>query len=69
MDLWIRRFRTSTPVGEQDRVYIPGEIETEILNERIKKGISVPKTVLGDLIEIGKRFEVDFYKHLENDPA
>ncbi|GAC1595475.1 MAG: Ldh family oxidoreductase [Ginsengibacter sp.] len=69
MDQWIKRFRNSTPVEGQDRVYIPGEIEIEIFNERIKKGIPIPEGVLNDLIEIGKRFDVDFYKHLENGPA
>lgn len=69
MDQWIKRFKNSVPVKGQERVYIPGEIETEIFNKRLKGGIPVPDSVLSDLIEIGEQFEIDFHTHLENEHA
>ena len=69
MDQWIRRFKEATPIGGQEKVYIPGEIETAMHNERMRTGIPLPGPVLKDLLSISNKFDVAFPGHLENASA
>ena len=58
MDKWIQRFKSSKTITGQDRVYIPGEIETEFENERMKNGIPLLISVVEDLQVVGELFGV-----------
>ncbi|MEO8765836.1 MAG: Ldh family oxidoreductase [Ginsengibacter sp.] len=58
MDKWIRRFSTSKTVEGRDRVYIPGEPETEMSTERMRSGIPLLRPVINDLETLGKRFGI-----------
>lgn len=60
MDVWIRTFKNAQPVKGHDRVYIPGEPETEMEKERKENGIPVIDKVVNDLKELSKRFEIEF---------
>jgi len=60
MDNWIRRFRTSQTVPNQEKVLIPGDPEREMEEERMEKGIPVHQNVVEDLTELAKKFELDF---------
>ena len=66
MDQWIKRFKRATPVAGEAKVFIPGEIESEMMKERMLIGIPLPPTVLEDLHFISKKFDVPFPDHLEN---
>jgi LDH2 family malate/lactate/ureidoglycolate dehydrogenase len=58
MDHWIRRFRSAKTVEGEERVIIPGDPEREAHAYRIVHGIPVHDTVLSDLEELGRKFEV-----------
>jgi len=58
MDKWIRRFSSSQTIRGQDRVYIPGEPETEIEKHRRQNGIPLLLPVIEDLKKLGERFGV-----------
>jgi LDH2 family malate/lactate/ureidoglycolate dehydrogenase len=58
MDKWIRRFKSSKPVEGQERVYIPGDIEREITEERMKEGIPLIKPVEDDLMQLAHKFGI-----------
>ncbi len=60
MDKWINRFKNSTPVEGQQRVYVPGETETEFEKEYRQNGIPLLQPVIDDLEKLGKKFEVAF---------
>jgi LDH2 family malate/lactate/ureidoglycolate dehydrogenase len=60
MDKWINRFKTSTTVEGQDRVFVPGEPETEFEKERMANGITLPKPVIEDLQKLGQKFSIQF---------
>jgi L-2-hydroxycarboxylate dehydrogenase (NAD+) len=59
MDTWILRFRNATPVAEQTKVYIPGDIERETAAERQTKGWDLLKPVEEDLKTIATKFKID----------
>ncbi len=58
MDTWIKRFRSSKTIQGQDRVFIPGEPETEFEKERMEHGIPLMESVVDELKNIGKKFEI-----------
>ena len=58
MDKWIRRFSTSKTIEGQDRVYIPGEPEIKIKEERMKNGIPLLRPVVEDLEKLGDKFGI-----------
>ncbi len=58
MDNWIKRFRTSTPVEGQQRVYIPGQQETEFEIERMKNGFALLPQVVKELTDLGEKFRI-----------
>ena len=62
MDQWICRFRSAKTVAGEHRVYVPGEPEREMENERMENGIPVVESVIEELEELGKRFGVSIQK-------
>ncbi|MCM0060232.1 MAG: Ldh family oxidoreductase [Algoriphagus sp.] len=60
MDQWIRRFRSAEPTPGHEKVLIPGDPERELELIRRKEGIPLLDPVVLDLIELGKKFRVNF---------
>ena len=60
MDQWIKAFKNATPINENEKVIIPGEPEAAIEKERKNNGIPIATTVVNDLKELGKKFDVIF---------
>jgi LDH2 family malate/lactate/ureidoglycolate dehydrogenase len=58
MDIWIKRFKESTPIVQGVPVKVHGEPEMEQYNQRVKNGIPVHPAVLNDLLELGKNINV-----------
>jgi LDH2 family malate/lactate/ureidoglycolate dehydrogenase len=58
MDKWIQRFRSAKPIKGQGRVFIPGDIERETEDMRMKEGIPLLQPVIDDLNSLGVKFEV-----------
>ncbi|OEK03578.1 malate dehydrogenase [Roseivirga sp. 4D4] len=58
MDKWIRRFKTSEPVNQEEPVLIPGDPERAMENERMTNGIPLLDAVENDLWQLGDRFGV-----------
>jgi L-2-hydroxycarboxylate dehydrogenase (NAD+) len=63
MDNWINRFRSAQPVQGEERVYVPGEPEREMENERMENGIPVVQSVIDDLKQLGSMFGVTLSLH------
>ncbi|MDD5571783.1 MAG: Ldh family oxidoreductase [Bacteroidales bacterium] len=62
MDEWIETFRNARSAKEQSKVLIPGDVERELYEINLKKGIEMLPVVVGYLKEIGKSAGVDFIK-------
>lgn len=58
MDKWINRFKNSTPVAGEKRVYVPGEPEAEFEKESLKNGIELLLPVIEDLHKLGEKFGI-----------
>lgn len=61
MDNWIKTFRNAEPTVGQERVLIPGDPERELTVERLKNGIPLQDQVVNDLMELGKKFDLEFH--------
>ena len=59
MDKWIQRFRSAKPVKGEKRVFIPGDIEREMEEVRMKEGIPLLRPVIDDLKSLALRFEIE----------
>ena len=60
MDIWIRRFRNSTPADPKQPVVIPGDPERAMEKERMENGIPLLPPVVKDLEGLAERFGVKF---------
>ncbi|MDB5223968.1 MAG: Ldh family oxidoreductase [Chitinophagaceae bacterium] len=58
MDKWIERFRSAKTIKGEKRVYIPGDMEREWEEERMKEGIPLLQPVIDDLNSLALKFEV-----------
>ncbi|MDB5199882.1 MAG: Ldh family oxidoreductase [Chitinophagaceae bacterium] len=58
MDKWIQRFRSAKTTKGEKRVYIPGDMEREWEEERMKEGIPLLQPVIDDLNSLALKFEV-----------
>lgn len=58
MDKWIQRFKSSKTVEGQKRVYVPGDVEREITEERMKDGIPLIQPVIDDLSQLANKFKI-----------
>lgn len=62
IDSALREIKSSPLAEGAKRIYIPGEIEAEMTEERLKNGIPVPEPVVAELEELGKEMGVPFPK-------
>lgn len=60
MDIWIERFRSSTPIDPTNPVQIPGDYERNMEAIRSKEGIPLLEPVVKDLNELAENFKVTF---------
>lgn len=58
MDLWIRRFKSATPIDPTIPVIIPGEPEAEMEKARRVEGIPLLEVVWNDLILTAEKFGI-----------
>ena len=58
MDKWIRRFRSAKIIKGEKRVFIPGDIEREMEEVRMKEGIPLLQPVVDDLKKLGEKFGI-----------
>jgi L-2-hydroxycarboxylate dehydrogenase (NAD+) len=58
MDLWIERFRSATPINENEKVLVPGDPEREAEADRMQNGIPLLEVVVKDLRELGESFNI-----------
>lgn len=58
IDQWITRFKTATPINENQKVIIPGEPEYEAEQRNTQQGIPVNNKVLEDLAVLAERFNL-----------
>ena len=60
MDKWIRRFRSSKTIKDQQKVLIPGDPEREMEEQRMNNGIPLLKPVIEDLKFLAERWDIHF---------
>ena len=60
MDKWIKRFRSATSIEGQESVFVPGDPERIIEQERINTGFELLKPVEDDLKALAEKFEIEF---------
>jgi L-2-hydroxycarboxylate dehydrogenase (NAD+) len=60
MDQWIRRFRSSKTIDENQKVLIPGDPEREMEAERMQSGIELLQPVVDDLKSLAAKFSIEF---------
>ncbi len=59
MDQWIQCFRNAKPIEGYEKVLIPGDPEREFELQRMKDGIPLLDTVVQDLTEVGRNFNLN----------
>jgi LDH2 family malate/lactate/ureidoglycolate dehydrogenase len=60
MDKALQEIRTSPRAEGVKRIYIPGEIESEMKAERLANGIPIPEAVVEDFVALGRELAVPF---------
>jgi LDH2 family malate/lactate/ureidoglycolate dehydrogenase len=60
IDKAIREIKTSTRVDGVERIYIPGEIEFEMKDQRLANGIPIPEEVVKDFVKLGRELAIPF---------
>jgi LDH2 family malate/lactate/ureidoglycolate dehydrogenase len=60
MDLWLNRFRNAKPAAGQDQVYVAGDIERLMENERLQNGIPLVDAVEKDLKALAEKLDLAF---------
>lgn len=58
MDIWLKRFRSATPVKDQNQVLVPGDPEREMEAVRRKEGIPILGPVVNDLSALAGKFNI-----------
>ncbi|MBA3674364.1 MAG: Ldh family oxidoreductase [Chitinophagaceae bacterium] len=58
MDKWIQRFRSAKTIKGEKQVLIPGDIEREMEEVRMKDGIPLLQQVIDDLNSLGEKFGI-----------
>ncbi|MEQ1797985.1 MAG: Ldh family oxidoreductase [Lacibacter sp.] len=59
MDQWIQRFRSAKTIEGYEKVLIPGDPEREFEAIRMREGIPLLQTVVQDLTEVGRKFNLN----------
>lgn len=55
MDIWLNRFRNAKPSEGHERVYVAGDIERNMQEERMKVGIPLVNDVVKDLTQLADK--------------
>ena len=55
MDIWLNRFRNAKPSEGHERVYVAGDIERNMQEERMKVGIPLVNEVVKDLTQLADK--------------
>jgi LDH2 family malate/lactate/ureidoglycolate dehydrogenase len=58
MDNWIQRFKASQRIDENTEVFIPGEPEFRMHQERSINGFGLNQNVFNDLLSLAKKFDL-----------
>lgn len=58
MERMVREIRESPRAPGSERIYLPGEIEWEFQERRRREGIPAPPEVLGELRQLGERYNI-----------
>jgi LDH2 family malate/lactate/ureidoglycolate dehydrogenase len=58
MDNWIDRFKSATPINENQPVIIPGEPEFANHKERLENGIPLNNLVVDDLKKLAQELGI-----------
>lgn len=64
VDQIIREVKSVPPAPGFKEVFLPGEIEFNTRNERLKNGIPLGEGVLSELIRLGQKYGKDFEKYV-----
>lgn len=56
MDVWISRFKEASRVQAEQEVFIPGELEFRLKEERLNSGIPLHPSVWDDLQQVAAKF-------------
>jgi LDH2 family malate/lactate/ureidoglycolate dehydrogenase len=59
MDQYIQEIKAEPKAPGVEEIFIPGEIEFRLVNERVNKGIKLPIKVVEQLNQIGIRYQLD----------
>ncbi|MCC6185766.1 MAG: Ldh family oxidoreductase [Chitinophagaceae bacterium] len=59
MDQWIERFRNAKTIEGEECVLIPGDIERDMEQERMKNGIPLLAAVVKDISELAIEYDTD----------
>lgn len=59
VDQMIRELRLITLMDGADKIYLPGEIETQAYDDRILNGIPLSKEVIDELLKVASYYEVE----------
>jgi L-2-hydroxycarboxylate dehydrogenase (NAD+) len=58
MDAMIRAIHAAPPAPGHDRIYVPGEIEHETKQKRLREGIPLPPNVVASLQALSSKYDV-----------
>jgi LDH2 family malate/lactate/ureidoglycolate dehydrogenase len=60
IDKAIQEIKASPRAEGVHRIYVPGEIESETMSERLAHGIPIPEQVVRDFLALGQELNLPF---------
>lgn len=64
MDQTIRKIRSVNKMDGVDRIFLPGEIECELEQERLQSGVPIAHQLFNELLEIGMQYDLNIKDYL-----
>ncbi|MFP4661734.1 MAG: Ldh family oxidoreductase [Halanaerobiales bacterium] len=65
VDQIIREIKNVPPAPGYDEVYLPGEIEYKIMEDRLERGIPIGEGVYSELVNLGEKYGKDFESYIK----